>query len=90
MDRPAIFIVDRVSSNNITLNSVINRIPIPSHNAYATPSAIFFTANDRKIYEREIITSINIKPVLPSLTLAHFIDKVPVISAIIARANNIQ
>lgn len=36
------------------------------------------------------MTSIKIKPVLPSLTLAHFIDKVPVISATIARANKIQ
>ena len=77
--------------NGASLNSCLfNKIPIPSHNAYATPRAIFLTAKERKIYEAAIITSIKINPLLSSLTLAHFIDNVPVISAAIARPNKIQ
>ncbi|CNU83849.1 Uncharacterised protein [Salmonella enterica subsp. enterica serovar Bovismorbificans] len=69
---------------------VINKMPIPSHKAYATPRAIFFTAKERNIYDSVIITSIKIKPALPLPTLAHFIESVPVISVAIARANKIQ
>ncbi|EJK90993.1 hypothetical protein UUU_18240 [Klebsiella pneumoniae subsp. pneumoniae DSM 30104 = JCM 1662 = NBRC 14940] len=31
--KPAIFSRDRLSSNSSTLNKVISKIPIPSHNA---------------------------------------------------------
>ncbi|CNV14913.1 Uncharacterised protein [Salmonella enterica subsp. enterica serovar Bovismorbificans] len=82
--------VDNASSNSSTLKMVINKMPIPSHKAYATPRAIFFTAKERNIYDSVIITSIKIKPALPLPTLAHFIESVPVISVAIARANKIQ
>ncbi|VGF57690.1 flagellar biosynthesis, cell-distal portion of basal-body rod [Klebsiella pneumoniae] len=64
-------------------NDEIRQNLIPLSKQYATLAA-------RKIYDRAIMASIKIKPVCPPLTLAHFIDKVPVISAIIAKANKIQ
>jgi hypothetical protein len=69
---------------------VINKIPIPSHSGVGHAERQSLTANDNKIYDSAIITSIRIKPACPLVTLAHFIDNVPVISATMASANNIQ